>query len=165
MTVNNHSTSSQHFLVRSLDISCLENVNKCKTEGRHPSDHLHQQQRTWLLGCLPFPPKNMGQGFPGTTDCWNHEILTTHSTQGPAVGKHDTCIWTYMNIACRFACRICSWLQDTAGGAKSWPSAFTNQLYFAGAGHWSSPWLPETGERFTPCSEFHELYDVIWCYV
>ena len=61
--------------VLSLDISCLENVNKCKTEGRHPSDHLHQQQRR--LGCLAachFPIKY------GTRISRNHRLLKLWDT-------------------------------------------------------------------------------------
>lgn len=145
--------------VLTLDISCLENVNKCKTEGRHPSDHLHQQQRR--LGCLPFPHKIWDKDFPEPQIAetmrywWRIAPKALRWENMTPVYEH---IWTLLVDACR----ICSWRQDTAGGAKSWPSAFTNQLYFAGAGHWSSPWLPETGERFTPCSEFQELYDVIY---
>lgn len=104
----------------------------------------------------------MGQGFPGTTDCWNHEILTTHSTQGPAVGKHDTCIWTYMNIACRFACRICSWLQDTAGGGQELTISLYKPIIFCRGG--TLIFALTAGDR----REIHSLFRisrVIWCYM
>ena len=167
----------RHFPVRSLDSSCLENVQQ------KILIHLHQQQ--CRLGCLLLvaisyifhiiSPYNMRQGIPGTTDCWNYlyEILTMRSTQGPAVESMTPVYEPYVNYINiyklyilqnnAYAYRICSWLQDTAGPRDDHQPQTNYILQGRDIDLRLDRERRETGERFTPCSEMLRISRVWWC--